>query len=79
MLRISDKRWAERCERMLNAAGTCFQRDGPHVTTMNHVVENDLGLLGWECRHGAGLSHDAELLRMFGTAADPSTLFLPGR
>jgi TetR/AcrR family transcriptional regulator, transcriptional repressor of aconitase len=38
MPKISDERRAERREQILNAAWSCFQRDGLHATTMDHII-----------------------------------------
>ncbi|MBN9509175.1 MAG: TetR/AcrR family transcriptional regulator [Alphaproteobacteria bacterium] len=38
MPKISDARRAERREQILNAAWTCFQREGLHATTMDDII-----------------------------------------
>jgi len=38
MPKISDKRRAERREQILTAAWRCFQREGLHATTMDHII-----------------------------------------
>ena len=38
MPKISDERRAERRERILDAARTCFQHNGLHATTMDHII-----------------------------------------
>ncbi len=38
MPKISDMRRAERREQILNAAWSCFQREGLHATTMDDII-----------------------------------------